>query len=400
MPEPFFIDIETAQAQKHRQAISGDAFLSRKLRDEGRVVSVLADGLGSGVKASVLATLTSTMAVNFIGNHIDASRAARIILDSLPVCKTRGIGYSTFTITDIDSHGRAAIIEHDNPPVVLFRGSELLELEKLPLAVGTGRRRTRGAATAPVLQLSRFAAQEGDRLILCSDGVTQSGMGGKIHPLGWGRDAMAAFVRALLRQTPDLSARDLAQRLVDAAAANDGGEPKDDVTCAVIHFRTPRHLLLLAGPPFDRARDAGLAELFRGFRGRRVICGGTTAGIIARETGCRILPEADAGSPDVPPAARLEGADLVTEGTITLGLAAEMLEAGGPPRGARPNAASRLVSLLLESDVIRLVIGTRVNEAHQDPNVPVELEIRRNIAKKIRLLLEEKHLKETTLQFI
>ena len=66
----------------------------------------------------------------------------------------------------------------------------------------------------------------------------------------------------------------------------------------------------------------------------------------------------------------------------------------------RPNAATRLVELLLNSDIIHFLVGTRINEAHQDPNVPVELDLRRNIIRKIASLLETRYLKESRLQFM
>jgi hypothetical protein len=54
----------------------------------------------------------------------------------------------------------------------------------------------------------------------------------------------------------------------------------------------------------------------------------------------------------------------------------------------------------MNADVIHFLVGTCVNIAHQDPNLPVELEIRRNVIKKIIRILEEKFLKQVKVQYL
>jgi hypothetical protein len=143
-----------------------------------------------------------------------------------------------------------------------------------------------------------------------------------------------------------------------------------------------------------------MADLVRDFKGRLAISGGTTANIIARELGRDVRVNLKNFDPSLPPKSEMEGIDLVTEGILTLGRVAEMLEKNESPEESARNAASELLELLLSSDNIRFVVGTRINEAHQDPNIPVELEIRRNVVKKIARLLEEDHLKEITVSYI
>lgn len=96
----------------------------------------------------------------------------------------------------------------------------------------------------------------------------------------------------------------------------------------------------------------------------------------------------------------MDGIDLVTEGTVTLAKTAELLERGAAADAARKMPANDLVTLMLQSDIVEFVVGTRINEAHQDPNVPVELDLRRNIVRKIAGLLETRHLKEARIRFI
>ena len=66
----------------------------------------------------------------------------------------------------------------------------------------------------------------------------------------------------------------------------------------------------------------------------------------------------------------------------------------------KQNAAVRLTKLLLGSDKIDFVVGTKINIAHQDPNLPMELEIRRNIVKKIFRILQDRYLKEISVRYI
>ena len=158
--------------------------------------------------------------------------------------------------------------------------------------------------------------------------------------------------------------------------------------------------MVLTGPPINRARDTKMAAMISDFPGTKIICGGTTANIVARELGGKIEVDLTEFDPVIPPPSRMSGVDLVTEGTITLSKTAELLESGAEPEGLKGNAATRLLGHFLESDVIRFVVGTKINDAHQDPNLPAELDIRRNLIKRIVSLLETKHLKEASIQFI
>ena len=394
MSKPPFVEVDFYQKFKEKQLVGGDTFLSRRCRDELRTISVLSDGLGSGVKANVLSTLTSTMALNYITNHFDIEKTAQVIMKTLPVCKTRKISYSTFSIVDIDESMHTRIVEYDNPPFVLIRDNAVLQIPKSTVKLGVRESKT------DYLHFSDFQARQGDCIILFSDGVTQSGMGSKMYPLGWGDDAARDYILRLFMDGQNLSARSLSREIVQQAFANDQYIARDDITCGVIYVREPRELLVMTGPPIDKHKDHELARIVDDFTGKKVICGGTTAGIVSRELGRKIVVDITDINPTVPPVSNMDGVDLITEGTITMGKVIEFLESGKLPNPQKPNGAMRMVDLLLNSDIIHFVVGTKINDAHQDPNVPVELEIRRNIIKRIRNLLENKYLKETRLQFI
>jgi hypothetical protein len=388
-----FIEVDYCQRAKHGQLISGDVFLSEKVRQEGRIVSVLSDGLGSGVKASVLASMTAAMALKFAASAMDIRNSAEIIMDTLPICSVRKISYSTFTVVDMANTGETRIIEHGNPPFLLIRPQGELIVQKNELRPERWQDR--------IISFSSFEVQREDRIIFFSDGITQAGMGEYRTPLGWGLQNVEEFVREKIDRYPFISARELSRLLVAKAEEVDGLSAKDDITCGVVYFRSPRQLLVMTGAPFNRAHDHDLAMMAEHTPGRKVICGGTTANIISRLLNRAIQIDMQQPlHPRVPPAARMEGFELVTEGTLTLGEVLRLLEEDFAPEDMRSNPAVRLAAMLLDSDIVKFAVGTRINEAHQDPNIPVELDLRRNIVKRIATLLETKHMKRVLIHYL
>jgi hypothetical protein len=388
-----FIEVGSCQRAKHGQFISGDVFLSRMVEPEGRIISVLSDGLGSGVKASVLATMTATMALKFTASAMDIHDSAEIIMDTLPICSVRKISYSTFTVVDMASTGETRIIEHGNPPFLLIRPSGELCVEKTEVRPKRWEDR--------VISFSSFDVQREDRIIFFSDGISQAGMGEYRTPLGWGLNNVDQYVREKIDRHPHISARELSRLLVAKAEEVDGLSAKDDITCGVVYFRSPRQLLVMTGAPFNRAHDQDLAKLAERTQGRKVICGGTTANIISRLLNRPLqIDMRQQLHSKVPPSARMDGFDLVTEGALTLGEVSRLLEEGFAPEDMRSNPAVRLATMLLDSDIVKFAVGTRINEAHQDPNIPVELDLRRNIVKRIAQILESKYMKRVLIQYI
>jgi hypothetical protein len=388
-----FIEVDYCQRAKHGQLISGDVFLTEKVKEEDRIVSVLSDGLGSGVKASVLATMTATMALKFAATDMDIRRSAEIIMDTLPICSARKISYSTFTVVDMARSGQTRIIEHGNPSFLLIRPSGALCIEKTEVRPERWRDR--------VISYTSFDVRLEDRIVFFSDGITQAGMGEFRTPFGWGLGAVEEYIRGQIKRHPHISARELSRALVARAEEVDGLTAKDDITCGVVYIRSPRRLLVMTGAPFNRAHDQDLARMAEQTPGRKVICGGTTGNIISQRLNRPIeIDMRQVRDPRVPPGARMQGFDLVTEGILTLGEVLRLLEEGFAPEELRPNAAVRLTAMLLDSDVVKFVVGTRINEAHQDPNIPMELDLRRNIVKRIARILEDKHMKRIVVQYL
>ncbi len=385
-----FLDADSVQIAKAGKGVAGDTIVLRRIPEEGRLVAVLADGLGSGVKAMVLSTLTATIAARHTAAGRDVRRSAELIARTLPECSVRRIGYSTFTIIDILDDGRARLINSGNPHTVLIRGSAPSVYAAEIIDLGDERQ----------LRTADLNLGEDDRLVVCSDGVTQAGMGRADLPFGWGAEGLRRNLIELLEGEPRQSARALAGRVVAAARQIDGGQARDDVACMVVHLRQPRILTVITGPPYDPQQDATIAALVEDPVGRVAICGGTTADIIGRELSRPVTIDLRRLDSAIPPMATIDGVDLVTEGMITLAATVRLLTDGPGPGPEKDHGAARLTALLLDSDVIRFVVGTRLNGAHQDPTLPQELGIRRLLIRDLATLLRERYARQVEVRFI
>ncbi len=385
------------QVNHEGERICGDVFLSKRIPEENRVLCVLSDGMGHGVRANVLATLTATISLNFSLEHKDANALAGIIMRALPVCGERKISYATYTIVDvsIDSHV-VSILEYDNPQALILRGTQIYQ------PVWANVQYEGDVKDKRVMNLKKcsFSPQLEDRILFCSDGIIQSGLG-KGMTMGWGRNDMVRFVRNIIEATPTISAANLAERVVKRASANDLNTPKDDLTCGVVYFRQPRKAIVCTGPPFNPEKDSEFASILKNFKGKKIVSGATTTEIISRELGRNVTTE-ERTDPALPPSSAMKGIDLVTEGVLTLSKATYLLNSLNPnvdmQLGRGP--ADQICKLLLDSDEIFVLVGTKINENHHNPNLPVEIEIRKHLIQRLTKVLSEKFMKVVTIQYM
>ncbi len=392
--DQFYVEVNAVQKNYDQERICGDKFLTRRIHEENRIIVVLSDGMGHGVKASMLSTLTATMALNFTEEHKDVNTIADLIMNTLPVCSERKMSYSTFTIIDMEIDGETRILEYDNPQTAILRKNKLFDPGWQCIILESEKN------AGKELRTCSFRHQKEDRIVVCSDGIPQSGMGSSKFPFGWGTENFETYIQELVTHDRTISALQLAAKVVNIANLNDNYHPKDDTSCAVVYFRQPRKLLLCTGPPYEEVNDSKLANAVREFEGKKILCGATTGDIISRELGLPIIDSFEFDDPDLPPVSFMEGIDLVTEGILTLGKVSRILKDYSQKYKLGKGPADQIVRLLLESDEIHFIIGTRINIAHQDPSLPVELEIRRTVVKRIARTLEEKFLKEVRTRFI
>ncbi len=386
-PAPF-IEVDWFNRYKFRKVCSGDIFLSERQAD-GSVVAVLTDGLGSGQQANVCASLTATMAMEYMRAKIGLRRAATLIMDALPICPDRHISYSTFTMIYASPEGEVRMIEYENPPATLLRGTEIVDIPRTPYTLPrwSGRRMT----------YATFRMQMGDRLFFCSDGITQAGLGAPDTPFGQGLERVIPWMQEAITIAPEVAAQVLCKGAADRATRLDGGRAGDDTTAAMLYYRRPRVTQMLTGCPFDRTQDAAYVALVTRPGVQTIVSGGSTADLVARELDRPIDTPLVALDPEVPAGSEIPGIDLVTEGCVTLSKVIDLLRNPGPD--IRVNPATKMRDLLLASDQIRLDVGTAINPAHQDPNLPVALDIRRNIIKALADTLRTQYFKDVTVAF-
>jgi hypothetical protein len=391
----YHVEIDVQQKRPKGEIACGDAFQSDIFKEEGRTLLVLSDGIGHGIKAGVLSTLTATMALKYARFHTKPEISARIIMEALPKSSDGTESYATFTIIELETDGQVKIINYDNPPVFIIRNKQPYKPKEYELEI----RGTRNVGK--ILHCIEFTAHKEDRVVFLTDGVVQSGLGNKRYPMGWGMDNIIDFSVSQVNRMPGISAARLAKKIMNQAVMNDNFEIKDDTTCGVIYFREPRKFMLITGPPFYKIKDYDFADRIRNFQGKKIICGGTTAEIIARELDTNVDIQHAAKNPGMlPPVAQMEGFEMVTEGILTLGKVEDILENYNSDTRLDDSPPEKVVKLLLQHDSIEIILGTRINWAHQDPEQPLELELRKFVVKRIAGLLINKFFKEVTIEYL
>jgi hypothetical protein len=390
----YHIEIDIEQLNRYGQIVCGDVFHSRQIRAERRSILVLSDGIGHGVKANVLATLTASMALNYTSFHTKPEVAANIFMRALPKSVDGKESYATFTIIEIEDDGLVRIINYDNPRSILFRKGQLYNPKEIQVPI-------RGEENArKILRIREFMPSLEDRIIFMTDGVTQSGLGSVKFPTGWGLDDIARFAENQIAREYEISAIKLARKILSQASMNDSFEIRDDASCGVIYFRQPREFMLITGPPFYKIKDSDFVRRIAEFPGKKIICGGTTAEIIAREMNIDVQIQHRYLEKTLPPAAKMEGFEIVTEGILTLGRVEEILETYNGDMRLGESPSEEVVKLLIQHDIIHFIVGTRINWAHQDPDQPVELEMRKFVVKRIAKILESRFFKKVILEMV
>lgn len=351
-------------------------------QDDDSNVIVLADGLGSGVKASILSTLTSKIISTMLAAGLALEECVSTIAATLPICSERGLAYSTFTIIHLIDNATAEIIQYDNPEVIMLRNYEVYDYPKKELNIGD-----------KLIYKSVVRLQENDVLIAMSDGCTHAGIGIS-NNFGWKISEIAEFMKTFAQV--GYTAKTLSAMLIDECNRLYGFEPGDDTTACVIKIRKRKPMNILFGPARNRDDDRRMMSLFFSKEGKHIVCGGTTATVASRYLGKPIKADLNYDDSDMPPTAKIEGVDLVTEGVITvnrvLEYAKDVLEQNElyEEWSYRHDGASMICRLLFEEATdINFYVGRAVNPAHQNPNLPINFNIKMNLVKELTACLKK-----------
>lgn len=351
-------------------------------QSENSAVIVLADGLGSGVKASILSTLTSKIISTMMAAELPIEECVATIAATLPVCSVRGVAYSTFTIIHLINNQVAEIIQYDNPQVILLRDGANYDYPKTELNIG-GKK----------IYQSTIRLQENDIFIAMSDGCPHAGIG-IAYNFGWKREDIIQFMEAMALN--GFTAKNLSTLLVDECDRLYGRQPGDDATACVVKIRKREPMNLLFGPPSNRDDGDRMMSLFFSKEGKHIICGGTTSSIAARYLNKPLKPTLNFEKSDVPPIAKLEGVDLVTEGVITINKVLEYAKDYLQDNqlyehwNFKKDGASLICQLLFEEATdINFYVGRAINPAHQNPDLPINFSIKMNLVEELSKCLKE-----------
>lgn len=349
--------------------------------DDSQVI-VLADGLGSGVKASILSTLTSKIISTMLAEGLRLEDCVSTIAATLPICSIRGIAYSTFTILHIINNRMVEIIQYDNPKVILLRDFAIADYPTSELNI-CGKK---------VLK-TVISLQEGDCLIAVSDGCPHAGIG-LAYNFGWKLEDIAEYMLSSL--AGGFNAKTLATMLIDQVYEEYGHHPGDDATACVVKVRKREPMNILFGPPRNRDDCDRMMSLFFSKEGKHIVCGGTTSSIAAKYLGKEIRPSLNFENSDVPPIAELEGVDLVTEGVITINKVIEYAKDALNENklydkwSYKRDGASLICRLLFEEATdINFYVGRAVNPAHQNPDLPITFNIKMNLVEELSKCLKQ-----------
>ena len=351
-------------------------------QDENSTVIVLADGLGSGVKASILSTLTSKIISTMMAEGLSLQDCVETIAATLPVCSVRGVAYSTFTIILIKNNETAELIQYDNPQVILLRDGVNYDYPCTEMNI-KGKK----------ILHSSIKLQVNDVFVAMSDGCPHAGIG-LTYNFGWKREDIIGYMEAIV--AGEYTAKTLSTMLIDECYKLYGGKPGDDATACIVKVRRREPMNILFGPPSNRDDCTRMMSLFFSKEGKHIICGGTTSSIAAKYLGKPIRASLNYERSDVPPTAELEGVDLVTEGVITinkvLDYAKDYLSENKfyEEWNFKRDGASMICRLLFEEATdINFFVGRAINPAHQNPDLPINFNIKMSLVEELSKCLRQ-----------
>lgn len=342
---------------KNGEELCGDSVIVTTTPDS--FVVVLSDGLGSGVKANIMSTLTTEIAGAMFEQGATIEAVMETLVETLPECQVRKLAYATFAMLKVYRGHEAYLVEYDSPPLIMVRHGQLLDLPAKETELD-GRR----------IREAHFQLQDQDYMVLVSDGYVHAGVGG-LYRLGWGWKNIATSVRRWVETGGD--AHQLTRALSRTCLKLYNSRPGDDATVVGMRVRPAVSATILTGPPSDKELDSVAVSKLMSAEGIKIICGGTTAQMTARILGEELkvewMPPSKRREGSLPkkkgspPTATLKGVDLVTEGILTLGQAVALLESSDTIHDLPPDddAATRLVRILLSADDIHLIVGTAIN---------------------------------------
>ena len=389
--QELFMELGVSSLNKHGETLCGD-FYTFERREELSTL-VLSDGLGSGVKANILSTLTATILGTMMSSRMSIEDCVSTMARTLPVCQERHLAYSTFTILQVDHRANSAYLaQYDNPRAILLRNGRHVEY---PFSA-----RTLGGKE--ILE-SRFSLEPEDLLLLCTDGVTNAGLG-KTMVSGWPRDEVIRYLENTCLPVSS-SPQQVAASIAGAGRDLSLGSPDDDITVLAAKMRPRRTVSLLIGPPADPAWDQKVLRRFFQAEGKHIVCGGSTAKMVSRYLDRPLTVSQEPDGSGLPAISFLDGVDLVTEGMLTLMRTVELgrqyssgTQVAVELRGKKDGASQIARALFEEATDVLFFVGGAVNAAHSR-ELQISRHAKANCLKTLTKLLRQQGRRVTVLNF-
>lgn len=374
-------DIGYHSLYKYGEELCGD-HIEVVEQQENTSVIVLADGLGSGVKANILSTLTSKIISTMMANQLSIEECVSTIASTLPVCQVRKVAYSTFTIIRIVNYEYAEIYQYDNPHLIFIRDGQSMDYLESSLEID-----------GKTIYKSKIDLKENDTFVMFSDGVIHAGVGEHLN-FGWLRENVIDFMNVIYDNA--YSAKTLATLLTDKCNSLYGNHPGDDTTICVVKIRQRQPMNLLIGPAKNPEDDEKMLSLFFSKEGKHIVCGGTTSTIVSRYLDKPVMMDSEYIDKDVPPTASIEGVDLVTEGVLTINKVLEYAKSYLNNNDKyydwsyKRDGASMISRYLFEEATdIHFFVGRAMNPAHQNPELPINFNIKMHLIDELATCLQK-----------
>ena len=375
-----FLESGYVSLNKYGEELCGDRVES--IYHDDSMTLVLADGLGSGVKANILSTLTSKIICTMMAQGMPIEDCVKTIAGSLPVCSVRKSAYSTFTILNVDKAGNAYMVQFDNPNMIVLRNGKSLEYEMNTRTI-EGKK----------IHESYLKAQKGDIFIMMSDGTIHAGIGTVLN-FGWQWENIRDYI--VEHYEFSMSAKTVAATIAQACQDLYMDKPGDDTTVAVMRIRELQQVNIMVGPPVKQEDDEPIVKEFMGNPGKKIVCGGTTSSIVSRYLGVPVTTELNYVDTGVPPIGHMQGIDLVTEGVVTLGRVLDICKKAVSDSNTdtmlydKRDGATLIAKMLFEEAThVKFYVGRAINPAHQNPDLPIDLSIKLRLVEEIQEKLEK-----------
>lgn len=378
----YYVDTSFRSLIKYGEELCGDHVEQVNLPDSK--ILVLSDGLGSGVKANILATLTSKIASTMLKEGTSIDDTIDTIVHTLPVCAERQLAYSTFTIIKADKSGRVYVAEFDGPPYFLHKNGQDIKVEKTCRIINNKK-----------VYESNFYMDKDCQLVVVSDGVINAGVGMLLN-LGWEWENVNEYLRML--SSDNISASEVCLSLMDVCQSLYDDKPGDDTTVLSLKMCEQETVNMMIGPPENPDNDEAVVRRIFAEEGKTVVCGGTTANIVSRVLDREITVDTSTMTDETPPIGHIQGVALVVEGVITLSQTVKIMEAYMNPvyseqaeRKLKEKTGSSMLAKMLidECNNLNIWMGQAVNPAHQDAAFMRNFNFKESQTKELKEIMEK-----------